>query len=82
MNPDKRRIDSIFLAAAEKATADERQAYLDGACGADRELRERVERLLAAQSRVHSFLEAPAPALVVTVDEPPVTERPGTVIGP
>jgi serine/threonine protein kinase/tetratricopeptide (TPR) repeat protein len=82
MNPDKHRIDSIFLAAAEKATADERAAYLDGVCGADRELRERVERLLAAQSKVHSFLEAPAPALLATVDEPPVTERPGTLIGP
>jgi serine/threonine protein kinase/Tfp pilus assembly protein PilF len=82
MHPDKHRIDSIFLAAAEKATADERAAYLDGACGSDRELRERVDRLLAAQSKVHSFLEAPAPALVATVDEPRVTERPGTLIGP
>jgi serine/threonine protein kinase len=82
MNPDKHRIDSIFLAAAEKASADERAAYLDGACGADRALRERVERLLAAQSKVHSFLEAPAPALIATVDQSSVTERPGTVIGP
>jgi serine/threonine protein kinase/tetratricopeptide (TPR) repeat protein len=81
MNPDKVHIDSIFLAAAEKATADERVAYLNGACGSDRELRERVERLLAAQSKVHSFLEAPASALVVTVDDP-ISERPGTTIGP
>jgi tetratricopeptide (TPR) repeat protein len=82
MNPNHQRIDSIFLAAAEKATADERAAYLDVACGADAELRERVERLLAAQSKVSRFLEAPAPALIGTVDEPPVTERPGLVIGP
>src|SRR5262249_14809518 len=38
--------------------------------------------LLAAQSKVSRFLEAPAPALVGTVDESPVTERPGTLVGP
>jgi serine/threonine protein kinase/tetratricopeptide (TPR) repeat protein len=44
-------------------------------------LRERVERLLAAQSKVSRFLEAPAPALIGTVDVPPATERPGTLVG-
>jgi len=29
MHPDQQRVDSIFLAAAEKATAAERAAYLD-----------------------------------------------------
>jgi serine/threonine protein kinase/WD40 repeat protein len=82
MHPDQQRIDSIFLAAAEKATAAERVAYLDVACASDPELRERVERLLAAQSKVSRFLEAPAPALLGTVEEPPVSERLGTVVGP
>jgi serine/threonine protein kinase/tetratricopeptide (TPR) repeat protein len=82
MHPDQQRIDSIFLAAAEKATAAERAAYLDVACASEPELRERVERLLAAQSKVSRFLETPAPALMGTVDEPPATERPGTVVGP
>src|SRR5689334_24742444 len=82
MHPDQQRIDSIFLTAAEKATAAERAAYLDVACASDPELRERVERLLAAQSKVSRFLEAPAPALMGTVDEPQVTERPGAHIGP
>jgi serine/threonine protein kinase/Flp pilus assembly protein TadD len=82
MQPDQRRIDSIFLAAAEKATAAERAAYLDVACASDPELRERVERLLAAQSRVSRFLETPAPALIGTLAEPSVTEPPGTVVGP
>jgi serine/threonine-protein kinase len=74
-------IDSIFLAAAEKATAEEQAVYLDQACGADRVLRERVERLLAARPKVSSFLEAPAAVLAMTVDEP-VSEGPGKVIGP
>jgi eukaryotic-like serine/threonine-protein kinase len=82
MNPDQRRIDSIFLAAAEKSTAAERVAYLDAACASEPELRARVERLLAAQSKVSGFLEVPAPALVATTDERPVTEQPGMLIGP
>src|SRR6266851_5507811 len=82
MNQDKLRVDSIFLAAVEKSTDAERSAYLDGACGSDQGLRERVERLLAAHGKDSSFLESPAPALVGTVDEQPVTERPGTVSGP
>src|SRR5207247_4007665 len=36
---------------------------------------------LSAQAELGSFLEAPVPALTATVDDP-VTERPGTVIGP
>src|SRR5215469_1638516 len=82
MHPDQQHIDSIFLAAAAKATAAERAAYLDVACASDPELRERVERLLAAQSKVSRFLEAPAPALIGMIEEPPVTERLGSVIGP
>src|SRR5262245_59532682 len=82
MHPDQQRVDSIFLAAAEKATAAERAAYLDAACASDPELRQRVERLLAAQSKVGRFLEAPAAALIGTVEESPVTERPGTLVGP
>jgi tetratricopeptide (TPR) repeat protein/serine/threonine protein kinase len=37
--------------------------------------------LLDAQSKAENFLESPAPALVATVDAP-ISERPGTVIGP
>src|SRR5262245_59157851 len=81
MSPDQQRIDSIFL-AAEKATAAERAAYLDAACAGDADLRERVERLLAAQSKVGLFLEAPALALIGTVEESPAAERPGTLVGP
>src|SRR5437660_11939675 len=76
MNQDKLRVDSIFLAAVEKSTDTERSAYLDGACGSDQGLRERVERLLAAHGKDGSFLESPPPALVATIDEP-ITERPG-----
>jgi serine/threonine protein kinase/tetratricopeptide (TPR) repeat protein len=82
MHPDQQRIDSIFLAAAEKTTAAERAAYLDVACASDPALRERVERLLAAQSKVSGFLEAAAPALIGTVEQSPLSECPGTQVGP
>ena len=74
-------VESIFLAALEKGSAEERAAYLDQACGKDAELRLRVERLLSAHPKVGSFLQAPPPDQALTTDEPAVTERPGTVIG-
>jgi WD40 repeat protein/serine/threonine protein kinase len=51
--------EAIFFEALEKGTPKERAAYLDAACGDDRNLRQRVERLLAAYPQVGSFLEPP-----------------------
>jgi serine/threonine protein kinase len=73
---------SIFFAALEKESAEDRAAYLDQACGRDVELRQRVERLLSAHPKVGGFLQAPSPSEALTTDEPAVTERPGEVIGP
>src|SRR5262249_48862565 len=53
---------------------------LKGACGADPALLANVQELLAAQEKDDGFLDRPP--LNATVDEQPVTERPGTVIGP
>src|SRR5262249_59842983 len=75
-NPEQ----SIFLAAMELPTPAERAAYLLGACGADPALLANVRELLAAHENDHGFLDRPPPN--ATVDEQPVTERPGTVIGP
>src|SRR5690606_18099190 len=44
----------------EKHDPAERAAYLDAACGADPDLRRRVEGLLAAHDRAGRFLERPA----------------------
>src|SRR5262245_66619908 len=75
-------LEAIFFTALQKGSPEERAAYLDEACAADPELRRHVEKMLAAQARAGSFLEQPAPSPVVTVDEHPVSEGPGTVIGP
>ncbi len=56
-----RRLQELFEAAFDLPPG-ERSAYLDRACGADRELRAELERLLAAQSRAaaRQLLEQPA----------------------
>jgi serine/threonine protein kinase len=75
------KIDDIFLAALERESPEERSAYLVAACAGHPDWRRRVERLLAAQVKNDSFLETPAPEIRPTVDQP-ITEHPGTVIGP
>jgi serine/threonine protein kinase len=73
---------AIFIAALEKDDPVERAAFLDQACADDRLLRQRIERLLKAHEPADSFLEHRPPCLGGTVDEQPLTEQPGTVIGP
>jgi serine/threonine-protein kinase len=73
---------SIFIAALEKEDAAEQAAYLDQACAGDVLLRQRIERLLQAHKPGDSFLERGPVGLGRTVNFEPITERPGTVIGP
>jgi tetratricopeptide (TPR) repeat protein/serine/threonine protein kinase len=72
---------SVFLVALERAP-DQWPVFLDEACRANAELRERVERLLHAHRVLGSIHGGGADAPAVTVEELPATERPGTVIGP
>jgi serine/threonine protein kinase/tetratricopeptide (TPR) repeat protein len=74
--------EEIFHQALARSSPEERAAYLDQACAGDPALRASVEALLRAHAGGSGFLDAPAPAPAATVDEPPVGERPGTVIGP
>ncbi len=73
--------EEIFLAAVEKKTPAERAAYLEGACGPNAELRAQVEGLIKSHAEAGSFLEQPLFHAKPTTDDP-ITERPGTVIGP
>src|SRR5579864_858069 len=72
----------IFLAAVEKKTPAERDAYLAGACGDDVELRGQVAALLKAHDSAGSFLEQPLVEPVPTIDQLSISEKPGTAIGP
>jgi serine/threonine protein kinase/WD40 repeat protein/Flp pilus assembly protein TadD len=70
----------IFEQALDKH-ARERASFLDDACGDDRQLRQRVEDLLRIHDGSQDFFEKPAAEILATID-PPITEKPGTQIGP
>src|SRR5262245_34606902 len=72
---------SIFLEALQQPSPTERAAFLDQACGGNDELRRSVELLLRAHAKAGGCrADSPAPQ-GLTVDQP-MTESPGSVIGP
>jgi serine/threonine protein kinase/tetratricopeptide (TPR) repeat protein len=73
--------EAIFTAALERATPEQRLAFVKQACAGDADLQKLVERLLQAHDHPDSFLQAPGANLVATADER-VCERPGIIIGP
>src|SRR3954454_10622617 len=72
---------SIFLQAIEIASAKERSAFVDAACGDNRRLRDEIEALLGAHARPLGLLDVPDIGRP-TVDMPAAYEGPGTVVGP
>src|SRR5438874_10706673 len=82
MRLDLPNSETIFAQAIEIETPEARAAFLDQACGSDPERRREVEKLVVDHFRAGEFLERPAAHIVATVEEPPVAERPGTVVGP
>ncbi len=78
--------NDLFLRAVEVELPAERRLFLEQQCGDDKALRAQVESLLAASAKVGSFLEQPAAGALRfnqgPVDPEPITEQPGTVIGP
>jgi serine/threonine protein kinase/Tfp pilus assembly protein PilF len=71
----------IFDRALDLTDPVERAAYLEEACGQDAGLRARVESLLRSHERAGSFLQGAAIGSAATLGLP-ITEKPGTVIGP
>src|SRR5271166_4348406 len=78
MNAEKVR--ELFVELVANVPPERWEERLVECAGADEDIRRRVKLLLAAH-RDDSFLASPAPALQGTIDDP-ITERPGTVIGP
>jgi WD40 repeat protein len=81
----------IFIEVLERGSPSERAALLDEACQADVKLRGRVERLLAEHERQESFILDTPPAEfngypsgcdASPTSDRPITEGPGTAIGP
>src|SRR5262249_9607638 len=73
--------EEIFHQALARGP-EERAAYLEQACAGDPALRASVGALLRANVGATGFLERRAQASVAAVDEQPICEGPGAVIGP
>jgi WD40 repeat protein/serine/threonine protein kinase len=76
---DKR---AIFERALDFASRAEREAYLEDACAGKPEMRAQVDSLLIAHNDVGSFLDGPAFDAQRTAPMEPISEQPGTIIGP
>ena len=82
MNDPAKNAESLFGQAIEIESAGERAAFLQQACGDDRQLRADVEKLVVDHFRAGSFLEEPALSGNAATTDPPVAEFVGTRIGP
>ncbi len=74
--------ESAIFKAAIKLPPDQRAAYLTQACGSNTDLRREVESLLRAHDASGSFLQDHYPGTETTENYQPITERPGTKVGP
>src|SRR5436309_15901743 len=64
--------EALFAAALELPTTVDRQAFLDEACGTHGELRQRLDRLLAADGQATGILErGPDAAATPAAPSPP-----------
>jgi len=72
--------EAIFNTAVQLKSNAERNAYLSEACKDNKNLRNAVEVLLKHHD-LDSFLDVPPVDSDITLDESPISEGPGTVIG-
>jgi serine/threonine protein kinase len=80
MTVEADKLRELFLAAL-KVPAGDREAYLRQACTGADDLRERVELLLKAHEELGSIAPSAEVEVGPTIDQP-MTETPGTIIGP
>lgn len=69
MEQDCQREESLFEAALDLSDPAERRAFLDKACGQDKALRERIERLLSLAKRADDLFTKCVPALEAAANE-------------
>ena len=83
MKPDRfEQVDHIFQGALQ-CDASEREAFLNRACGADAELRSRVDALISSDQEAGSFIERPAFEVVAAMMAAEHSKiEAGQVIGP
>src|SRR3974390_586348 len=69
---DFQRLEQVLAEAAARDDPVERAAFLEQACGNDKELRAEVERLLAAHQDAGNFLEEPITHVANKIGRGPV----------
>src|SRR5438874_1497407 len=82
MDGPKPKLRELFSQALQCQAAEAQAAYLEQACQGDAALRARLDELLQAHGEAGSFLHEPSVSKIAPADDPPLTERPGTIIGP
>jgi serine/threonine protein kinase/predicted Zn-dependent protease len=82
MTEQANELEQVFLAALDRATPQERWAYVEGACAGNPELFRRVRELLDAHEGAPGPLDTTPAGLGDTRELPPLREGPGTVLGP
>src|SRR5262245_49203913 len=80
MSGAKPDIHAIFCDALERESPEDLARYLDEACGGDTALRAQMEELLSSHRAAGQFLGGPSASR--DTDVHPVSEAPGTQIGP
>ena len=80
MGSDKKTVEAIFDRAIQCESATERDAYVSNACAHDHTLLARIKKLIK-QHDASSFLDVPPVDSSITLDESPISEAPGTIIG-
>jgi serine/threonine-protein kinase len=76
MKPDRwRKVDELFEAALKREPRD-RAAFLDHACGSDRELRREVEKMLAYDEHAEDFIQTDVFELAARLITQPSEEQP------
>ncbi len=75
----RQSLRAIFDEVSEMAPGEQRQAYLDQACGGDTALRANIEELLRTKESAGGFLADPERHPLVATAQ--VTEQAGTMIG-
>ena len=78
---EARQFEVAVFEAALQLPADQRAPYLEKVCGADADLRRRIEDLLGASERAGGFMRQSAVPEPTVVFRLPPSEKPGDTIG-
>jgi len=81
MSTEQNKEERIYCRSTFLKTPQERQAYIEKACGNDEALLARIKALLKSREEAGSFLDRPLFEADITLDNSPLAEGPGTVIG-